>query len=394
MRTAGVAPAIALFIVLAAAGTLARSASSIEDTCGWRPPATALSETVGTTADLFRAVAGAAPDTTILLADGEYRLERTLEIGRPGLVLRGQTGNRSKVVIRGAGMADTRVGVAIGVSAPRVTIADLTVGYVGYHGIQIRGELGASNTAVHNVHVIDTGQQLLKGSTGAQAVYADNCIVACSTFEYTDHAPSDYTNGVDVLAGKGWTVRDSTFKRIRGPESAGWAAGPAVLFWANSQDTIIERNTILDSFRGIALGLGPGASSLPRDGERRFDHQGGVIRDNVISNRAQWADEGIEANAARDVSIDSNTVMVEGQLGWSISVRFPTTTGRVRNNLTNRRILFRNGGQAVLDGNVVADRPDWLLDPFAYSSSNEDSRTDRSSSLGGSRRSFVTGEIR
>ena len=32
MRTAGVAPAIALFIVLAAAGTPARSASSIEDT--------------------------------------------------------------------------------------------------------------------------------------------------------------------------------------------------------------------------------------------------------------------------------------------------------------------------------------------------------------------------
>ena len=156
MRTAGVAPAIALFIILAAAGTPARSASSIEDACGWRPPATALSETVGTTADLFRAVAGAAPDTTILLADGEYRLERTLEIGRPGLVLRGQTGNRSKVVIRGAGMADTRVGVAIGVSAPRVTIADLTVGYVGYHGIQIRGELGASHTAVHNVQVIDT----------------------------------------------------------------------------------------------------------------------------------------------------------------------------------------------------------------------------------------------
>ncbi len=59
-------------------------------------------------------------------------------------------------------------------------------------------------------------------------------------------------------------------------------------------------------------------------------------------------------NAARDVSIDSNTVMVEGRLAWSISVRFPATTGRVLNNLTNRPISFRNGGQAVLDGNVVA----------------------------------------
>src|SRR5207247_10235830 len=38
VRTAGVAPAIALFLVLAAAGTPARSASSLEATCGWRAP--------------------------------------------------------------------------------------------------------------------------------------------------------------------------------------------------------------------------------------------------------------------------------------------------------------------------------------------------------------------
>jgi hypothetical protein len=365
VRIADVALAMAVVGALAAEGTPARSALVTEDTCGWRPPATARTQTVRTTADLFRAVAGAAPATTILLADGEYRLERTLEIGTPGLVLRGQTGNRSSVVIRGAGMTDLGVGVAISVGAPRVTVADLTVGYVGFHGIQIHGELGASNAAVHNVHVIDTGQQLLKGSTSAEPVFADNCTVACSLFDYSDHAPSEYTNGVDVLAGKGWTVRDSRFERIRGPQNGGWKAGPAVLFWANSQDTVVERNTILDSFRGIALGLGPGAGTLPRDGERRFDHKGGAIRHNVIANPAPWADEGIEANAARDVSIDHNTVMVEGQLGWSISVRFPTTTGWVRNNLTNRPILFRNGGQAVLDGNIMTAR-NRLLDPFDY----------------------------
>ena len=271
-----------------------------------------------------------------------------LDIAAPHVVLRGESGDAARVVLHGDGMTERRVGVAISVSAPDVAIADLTAGFVGYHGIQIRGERGASRAVLHNVHVLDTGQQLVKGSVASGRVHADNGLVACSLFEYTDHAPSSYTNGVDILAGRGWTVRDNRFERIRGPASGRWAAGPAVLFWANSQDTVVERNVIVDSFRGIALGLGPGGSDLARDGERVIDHQGGRIRNNTVVNLHAWADEGIEANSAPGVSIENNTVLTEGSVNWSISLRFPATGATVRNNLTSLPIVLRNGGRAEL----------------------------------------------
>jgi hypothetical protein len=284
-----------------------------------------------------------------------------LDVAVPDIVIRGASANAEAVVVRGQGMGERQVGVAVSISAPRVTLADLTVGFVGYHGVQIRGERGASNAVLHNVQVIDTGQQLVKGSIGADGHGPDHGLVACSHFAYTGHAPSDYTNGIDVLGGSGWIVRDSRFDRIRGPQATGWAAGPAILFWANSVETVVERNIVRDSFRGIALGLVP-VQGDPQAGDRKFDHQGGTIRQNIVVNLHAWADEGIEANAARDVRIDHNTVLVEGRLPWSISVRFPMTTAWVRNNLSNRSVGLRDGGRAERAGNIDKARQAWFVD--------------------------------
>ena len=174
--------------------------------CAWLPPVTERTVQVSTAADLERAIVGATPDTTVLLADGEYRLTRMLDIAEPRVVIRGSHRDSSKVVLRGAGMTEQHVGVAISVSAPDVTIADMTIGYVRFHGIQVRGERGASRVMIHNVRIIDTGQQLIKGSTAGGPLYADDGVLSCSTLEYSNHAPSDYTNGIDVLAGRGWIV--------------------------------------------------------------------------------------------------------------------------------------------------------------------------------------------
>ena len=121
----------------------------------------------------------------------------------------------------------------------------MTVRDVGYHAVQVRGESGASRFTLHNAVLQDTGQQLLKGSAATNGRFADDGLVACSSFSYTTNAPSDYTNGVDLLATKGWVVRDNQFQRIRGPESGGWSSGPAILVWAASEDTIVERNLIV-----------------------------------------------------------------------------------------------------------------------------------------------------
>jgi len=330
--------------------------------CKWLPPRTRHTVTVGSVDELVAAVAENRPSTTILLKDGEYRLKQMLDLRAPEVVLRARSGDRSKVVIRGAGMDERLVGVALSISAAHITLADLTVGYVGYHGVQVRGESGASNVFLHNVRVVDTGQQLVKVTISPTAS-ADDGVVACSLMEYTDHAPSNYTDGVDALGAKGWVIRDNRFYRIRGPASQRWSAGPAVLFWANSIGTIVERNEIVDSFRGIALGLASEAPSNARGGSGPFDHQGGIVRNNVICNLNPWADEGIEANSAKDVTIDHNSIMVEGSLPWSISVRWPTSNARVRNNLTTRQVLLRDGGRADETANVSGAAQAWFTSP-------------------------------
>src|SRR5262249_34671163 len=155
-------------------------------------------------------------------------------------------------------------------------------------------------------------------------VYSSNCLVACSELEYSAHAPSDYTDGIDVLGGEGWVVRDNRIARIRGPAEGGWKAGPAILFWGHSRGTVVEGNVIVDSSRGIALGLAPHGGGEP-------DHDDGSIRRNVIVNLQPWGDEGIEVNDGRNVEVDHNTVFTGGQVRWSISIRFPRTTALVRN---------------------------------------------------------------
>jgi len=333
--------------------------------CDWTPPVTDRSVTVSNTRGLVRAIARAEPQTTILLEDGEYRLDDTLDLNVWGTVLRGLSGDRSRVVIRGDGMRGA-VGVALSVSATDVTIADLTIRDVSHHGIQVRGERGASRPTVHNVHIIDAGQQLLKGSVARQPPYADDGLVACSRFEYRDTAPSDYTDGVDLIAVRGWVIRDNEFVRIRGPVNQGYRAGPAVLVWGNSQDTVVERNVIIDSYRGIAIGLVNGTADYARDGNREVDHQRGVVRNNVICNQAAWADEAIEANASSGFRIEHNTVLTAGRgTDWSIGVRFAVSSGIVRNNLTSTRVLQRDGAAADLAGNVTTARPEWFVDASA-----------------------------
>lgn len=329
--------------------------------CGWRAPDGPVVR-VTSVAELERAVSRARAGETILVAAGTYTLRQSLELSTPHVTIRGEPGLSTAVILRGGGMTSDRVGVGVSVNAPDVTLADLTLRDFRAHAVQVRGEAGASRFTLHNALLQDTGQQLLKGSVSGARVYADEGVIACSEFSYTISAPSDYTNGVDLLATRGWIIRDNHFSKIRGPATDGWKAGPSILVWVAAGDTRVERNVIVDSYRGIALGLTDEPHAFARNGERAYDHDGGLIRNNVVVNLNRWADEAIEANAAPNVRIEHNTVFVEGTTPWGIGVRFAASDALVRNNLTNRRIFLRDGGRATLDGNVLHAQQSWFLD--------------------------------
>ena len=60
--------------------------------------------------------------------------------------------------------------------------------------------------------------------------------------------------------------------------------------------------------------------------------------------------------------VEHNTVLVEGKVPWSISIRFPTASVGVWNNLSNRQVILRDGAKADLKGNMINARRDWFVD--------------------------------
>ena len=121
-------------------------------------------------AELEQAVGSARPGDTILLADGTYGLRRSIDIATARVTLRGRSGNPSAVILRGGGMTGDPVGVGISVSAPDVTIADMTIRDLGYHAIQVRGERSASRFAMHRARLFDTGHNRKTDALDAHSI--------------------------------------------------------------------------------------------------------------------------------------------------------------------------------------------------------------------------------
>ena len=233
---------------------------------------------------------------TILLADGEYLLNRSFAIRQPGITIKGQSGNRDAVIVRGKGYRKGPT-IIFRVSAAHFTIADLTIGWVRQHAIQIKGENGADYPMIHNLRIVNTGEQMVKVTAGKGKKHRPSVggVVQWSEFGFTEGvAPRFYTGGIDAHGTKDWIVRNNVFKNIRSPEQK--VAEHAIHFWNNAQGTIVEGNTIINSDRGIGFGLS------------KRTHLGGVIRNNMVHTTR---DVGIGLENASDAKVYNNTVFTE-----------------------------------------------------------------------------------
>jgi len=284
---------------------------------------------------------------TILIEDGTYLLSNMLYITADNVTFRGKSGNRDSVTLRGNGMNGSVSHVFL-VAGKNFTVADLTLGWIFYHGVQVQGEKDADGFLAHNVRFVDTNEQMLKvsGSTST-GLTGDYGIVECCLFEYTAGiGPQYYIGGVDCHLGSNWIVRNNVFKHIRSPEAN--LAEHAIHFWNSSVNTLVENNVIINCDRGIGFGLG----SSP--------HIGGTIRNNMVHTTR---DVGIGLESASDVSVYHNTVFTENYFN-SIEYRFSATSGgEIANNLTNEAISSRNGGTADVHHNYTSATADFFIDP-------------------------------
>ena len=344
--------------------------------CAPLPPPGATIEVFPAQADALRGIVqGAASGTTILLHDGVYDMSAgdatsRLVFATPGVTLRSFSGERDAVVLDG----DYQTDELISVVASGVTIADLTVREAYNHPIHVSGgSAPISGTRLHNLRVVDPGQQAIKINANGQA-WADFGTIECSSIELTDAGRSQvrdncYTGGVDGHSARGWVIRGN---RISGFWCAAGLSEHGVHFWSASRDTVVEENVIVDCARGVGFGLGQtGANRVypddPYPGVGYLGHVDGAIRNNFVAASdpdlfaSQFGfDAGIAIEQARTVLVAHNSVVSTQAPFSSIEWRWGNTIATVLNDLVSHNLRARDGAQAVLAGNLTGASLAWF----------------------------------
>jgi hypothetical protein len=216
-----------------------------------------------------------------------------LRIRANNVTFRSRSGNRDAVIIRGEGMYGNITHI-FDVSGTNFTVADLTIGWVKAHAIQIHGEHNADSPLIHNVRFVDTYQPMLNVSTDGGRYSSDHGIVEWCLFEYSPElGPRDYIGGVDAHQACNWVVRNNVFRNITNQNSR--LAEYAIRFSSESSNTVVESNVITNCDRGIGFGL------------ERHEHLGGMIRNNMVHTTR---DVSINLVHSRDTMVYNNTVYV------------------------------------------------------------------------------------
>jgi hypothetical protein len=327
----------------------------------------------GQAGDLPSIVASATSGTTILLADGTYKMPagnesaRRIQMKVPQVTIRSASGNASAVILDG----EYGTNEMITIHADDITLANFTIQRAVDHPVHITpdqsGEI-VRRTRLYGMRLVDGGEQFIKvNPNGENNGFADDGVVECSHFELTNEgrphietvATGCYTGGIDAHAARGWVIRNNRFLNLY---CTSGLAEHAVHFWSASRDTLVENNTILGCARGIGFGL-------VEDGRTRayadnpysnvstyIGHYDGMIRNNVIWADHAYFDTGIELIQARGTRVHHNTIAIgQGATGFysGIDYRFASTSVQIRNNIAPR-ITFRNNAAGTVESNLMS----------------------------------------
>jgi hypothetical protein len=310
---------------------------------------------VSNVSELYQAVQKAnrsSSGTNILLADGRYKINQRLQLTGSHISVKSMSGEPASVILYGQGMKPTHTKeVLIDVSGSYISLSGFTLEQSSSHLIQVRAEKNADNFSLSNCILRDSYEQLLKVSSSKKndATFADNGSVKNCLFEYTSGiGPQFYIGGIDAHRSRNWTIDGNTFKNIASPSQH--VAEHAIHFWRKSANITVINNTIEDSDRGIGFGLGDAPANQTK---------GGLIANNIIKNSNsshQFTDAGIILEGSSDIQIINNRVFIEGNYPNAIEYRFAATKNvLIKDNVTNKSIVSRDGGQAELSGNRLSD---------------------------------------
>ena len=307
---------------------------------------------VATEAELQTAVASIASDATIVIAPGIYALSSTLSISGSftNVAIRGATNNPNDVVLVGRGMSNADYGaVPNGISVDGVqglTIANLTIRDVFCDAIVLNA--GTVAPRISHVHLVNPGQRFVKANDDDKGGGVDDGVIEYSEMEYNATGRVSFTSGVEVNGGSGWIVRGNTFRGIREP--SGQLAGPAVLIWRGSRNSVVEGNTFTNWQREVAFGP---EERTPNDSEAN------IVRNNSISRAASVnGTSAIHVAGSPNTQVPHNTIPVNGTSPSRIDNRVGETVGgAIQGKLPDGQIGARDGANGAAFGNYTAAVP-------------------------------------
>jgi hypothetical protein len=329
-------------------------------------------------AELPEIVAGAPPNTTILLHDGTYDLSSgpPIRLTQPGVSLRSASNDPSAVSLDGGGVLDELVVL----EASHTSIAHVTLVGAKRHAIRVTGGVEADSvkTQIYDVAISNPGEQAIVIVRSDTAFYADQGEIGCSQLELDAVGRAALVGcevaGIDARGAQGWDVHDN---RLVGWWCREALAQPAIHFWQASRNTIVQRNVIENSAQGIGFGYGEFGSP----DERNYvdnpchdnpSHIGGIIRNNAI-----WTGDpelfasvhgvvsGISLDRACAAQVLHNSVVSLEDAAVSIAYRWPGTYATIVNNLASHGISPFAGAQGQLDGNIGDAWLDHFADPLS-----------------------------
>jgi len=292
--------------------------------------------------DWIAAIENASPGTEILLDDGDYELNQYAVRVRSAVTIRSLNADRERVRIRGMGYDTNSEGFMI--LGNDITIADLSIADIRNHAVSVKPDTGAmQGLQLYNLDIRDIGTQHIKVSPGG----ARNGLIACSSIGYSaGGAVGDYNGAIDLHDTIDWTVRDNFIYNITGDGSGcivdqdcgQYTSAPAILAWNGASGTRIIANTIVDSYRNIALSIGT-------------SHTGGAILHNDI-RQSMAGDAGIELFGVNDLVVEFNTVELSGRYPGTIEYRASNNL-TITNNWLSRRPWNRGGNSSIeVSGNA------------------------------------------
>lgn len=327
--------------------------------------------TISNTSELESAMSGLQDNTTLLLSPGTYNLSSTLYIRKNNVVVAGTGNSPAEVALVGMGMDNASYGsVPHGIwsDALDLTVSNLTIKEMYTHGIILNP--GAERPHIHNVALLDIGEQFIKANPFGYGDGVDDGIVEFVLMEYTSGPPSTnhgaglgYTNGVDVHGGNNWVIRNNVFKNFHTPDNSDHLTNPAILMWNGARNSLAEGNVFIDVDRAISFGL--------YDNPSGNDHSGGVIKNNMItyssglysSSRTSNSDGAIIVWDSPNTKVLHNTILTNGNVLKAVEFRFDTAGSEARNNLTDAPITARGGSPFVASGNQESASTQLFVDP-------------------------------